>query len=94
MKKTILNLLLAIVAVAGFTACSSSDDYQRATVSGEQVFFPNTLPSTQNISFDKSSFTIAVGRQISVHNNIAAAVLHEPRGEAQQAAVRTHTSPF
>lgn len=63
MKKTILNLLLAIVAVAGFTACSSSDDYQRATVSGEQVFFPNTLPSTQNISFDKSSFTIAVGRQ-------------------------------
>ena len=58
------KLFLGLLGLAGFVAssCSSSDDYQWATASGEQVYFSNELPSTQEISFDASSFTIPVNR--------------------------------
>ena len=44
------------------SACSSDDDYQRATVSGAQVYFPNTLGSTIETSTDATSFTVPVYR--------------------------------
>lgn len=43
-------------------SCSSDDDYQRASVSGEQVYFPNTLSSTIETSPDATSFTVPVYR--------------------------------
>lgn len=43
-------------------SCSSDDDYQRASVSGEQVYFPNTLGNVIETSPDESSFTVPVYR--------------------------------
>lgn len=53
--------LLGLTAMV-MSSCSESDDYQWATASGEQVYFSNELPATQEISFDASSFTIPVSR--------------------------------
>ena len=53
--------LLGLTAMV-MSSCSDSDDYQWATASGEQVYFSNELPTTQEISFDASSFTIPVSR--------------------------------
>ena len=53
--------LLGLTAMV-MSSCSDSDDYQWATASGEQVYFSNELPATQEISFDASSFTIPVSR--------------------------------
>lgn len=53
--------LLGLTAMV-MSSCSDSDDYQWATASGEQVYFSNELPATQEISFDASSFTIPVNR--------------------------------
>lgn len=44
------------------SACSSDDDYQRASVSGAQVYFPNTLGKTIETPNDASSFTVPVYR--------------------------------
>jgi hypothetical protein len=64
MKKNIYSLFLAVIALAAFTACSDSDnDYQWASVPGNaQVYFNNGLPSKQNISNKKNSFTVPVNR--------------------------------
>lgn len=64
MKKNIYSLFLAVIALAGFTACSDSDnDYKWADVPGNaQVYFSNDLPSKQNISNKTNSFTIPVNR--------------------------------
>ena len=62
MKRYISNLFLAIMAMAAFTACSSDDDYQWATASGEQVYFSNEIASQQNISMTDGSFTIPINR--------------------------------
>lgn len=63
MKKIIYSLFLALVGMAALTACSSNDnDYEWATVSGEQVYFSKDLPSVQNISKKESSFIIPVNR--------------------------------
>ena len=53
--------LLGLSAMV-MSSCSDKDDYQWATASGEQVYFSNELPATQEISFDASSFTIPVSR--------------------------------
>ena len=51
MKKYYFNLFIALMAVMGFTACSSDkDDYEWATVTGNQVYFSNTLPAKYDIS--------------------------------------------
>lgn len=57
------------------SACSSDDDYQRATVSGAQVYFPNTLGKTIETPNTASSFTVPVYRvntagQLTVPLNI------------------------
>lgn len=62
MKRYISNMFIAIMALAAFMACSSNDDYQWATVSGEQVYFSNEIASRQVISMTGSSFTIPINR--------------------------------
>ncbi len=69
------KLFLGLLGLAGFVAssCSDSDDYKWATASGEQVYFSNELPSTQEISFNASSFTIPVNR-VNTSNSITVPV--------------------
>ena len=63
MKKYYLNLFIALLGVVGFTACSSDDDdYQWATVTGNQVYFSNQLPSSYNISKATNSITVPISR--------------------------------
>ena len=64
MKKNIYSLFLAVITLAGFTACSDSDnDYKWADVPGNaQVYFSKDLPSQQNISIKVNSFSIPVSR--------------------------------
>lgn len=66
--------LLGMMAIM-LSACSSDDDYQRATVSGAQVYFPNTLGKTIETPNTASSFTVPVYRvntagQLTVPLNI------------------------
>lgn len=63
MKKYIYSLVIATLAMVGFTACSSDDnDYQKASVSGEQVYFSNETAATVNVTKDATSFSIPVLR--------------------------------
>ncbi len=63
MKKYYINLFIALMAVVGFTACSDDDDnYQWATVSGNQVYFSNQLPTSYSISKSENSFTVPINR--------------------------------
>ena len=62
-------MFLAIMALAAFTACSSDDEYQWATVSGEQVYFSNELPSNYNITAETSTIEIPI-RRVAVDNAI------------------------
>ena len=63
MKNYYLNLFIALLGVVGFTACSSDDDdYQWATVTGNQVYFSNQLPSSYNISNKTNSFVVPINR--------------------------------
>ena len=63
MKKYYFNLFIALLGVVGFTACSSDDDdYQWATVSGNQVYFSNQLPSSYNISKTTNVINIPINR--------------------------------
>ena len=63
MKKYIYSLVIATLALVGFTACSSDDnDYQKASVSGEQVYFSNETATTVNVTKDATSFSIPVLR--------------------------------
>ncbi len=55
--------MLMFIAAVGFTACSDSDDdYKWATVSGEQVYFANTLPAKYDVSIEDSTLTIELSR--------------------------------
>ena len=66
MTKYIDKLVMAFFAVMAFTACSDSDsDYEKATISGNQVFFANTLPAQYNLSFDESSFEVPIQRIVA-----------------------------
>ena len=62
MKKYYSLLILALVAMMGFTACSDDDDYQWATVSGNQVYFSNELASSIEIPMSGSQFTVPINR--------------------------------
>ena len=63
MKKYYYNLFIALMAVVGLAACSSDDnDYQWATVSGNQVYFSNQLPTSYNISKSASTITVPINR--------------------------------
>lgn len=60
------KLFFGLLAVAGllFTACheNDDDDYKRASVSGEQVYFDNSLASRIDLEKSETSFTIPVKR--------------------------------
>ena len=62
MKKYYSLLILALVATMGFTACSDDDDYQWATVSGNQVYFSNELSSSIEIPMSGSEFIVPISR--------------------------------
>lgn len=63
MKKYIESVMLMLIGLVAFSACSDDDtNYQWATASGEQVYFSNALPSKTDLSFEESSFTIQVSR--------------------------------
>lgn len=63
MKKYIESVMLMLLGMVVFTACSDDDnDYQWATASGEQVFFNKDLPTKYDISYSETSFKIPVSR--------------------------------
>lgn len=57
---TYVAVLAAIMAV--FASCTKEFDYEAATAEGQQVYFPNTIPSTVAISKDADFFEVPVMR--------------------------------
>lgn len=65
MKKVYSILLLALVMTAGLTACSDSEDYQPASpLSGNQVFFPASNPSSYTLKMAEGiqTFEVTIAR--------------------------------
>ncbi len=62
MKKYIESIMLMLLGMVVVTACSSDDDYQWATVSGEQVYFSNAIAAKQDIPMTGTSFNIPINR--------------------------------
>ena len=58
------KLFLGLLGVAAFTlaSCSDDDSYEKATVSGPQVFFSDTTPTEYEISPDATSFNVPISR--------------------------------
>ena len=58
------KLFLGLLGVAAFTlaSCSEDDSYEKATVSGPQVFFSDTTPTEYEISPDATSFNVPISR--------------------------------
>ena len=58
------KLFLGLLGVAAFTlaSCSDDDSYEKATVSGPQVFFSDTTPTAYEISPDATSFNVPISR--------------------------------
>ena len=54
--------IISMLTLLVFSACSSDDDYNWATVSGSQVYFSNALPTKNEVSKSVSSFTVPVRR--------------------------------
>lgn len=63
MKKSfIYTMLLTVGVMLGITACSSDNNWQPGSVSGQQVFFSNNLGSSYEISPTENSFSVQVSR--------------------------------
>lgn len=63
MKKYIKSIMMLLLGTVAFTACSSNDDdYQWASVSGEQVYFSNELAAQADLSLNATTFTVPVSR--------------------------------
>ena len=62
--KNIFKFSLALLTVLmGLSSCSDSDDnYQKASVSGPQVFFDKDMSKVVNLTFDDTSFKVPVSR--------------------------------
>lgn len=62
--RNIIASLLAVPVLVGMTACSEKEaDYTAAQVlSGEQVFFPNDMSTTIELSTEENSFTVPLNR--------------------------------
>ena len=58
------KIFLGLLGVAAFTlaSCSEEDSYERATVSGPQVFFSDTTPTAFEISPDATTFDVPISR--------------------------------
>lgn len=62
MKLNKLYIGLSVLATLAFTACSDDDDYSRATIEGQQVYFANEIGQTINVSKEASSVTVSLCR--------------------------------
>ncbi len=62
MKINKLLLGLLVMAALSFTACSSDDDYEMATVSGEQVYFSNAMEEVFEIDLKNTVTNLPVYR--------------------------------
>lgn len=62
MKLNKLFIGLSVLATLAFTACSDDDDYSRATIEGQQVYFANEIGQTINVSKEASSVTVSLCR--------------------------------
>lgn len=73
--------LLGVLAMM-FVSCSENkdDDYNWATVSGEQVFFSNELPATVELSRTSNTFSIPVKRMNSDGAVTVSVTANDPSG--------------
>lgn len=73
--------LLGVLAMM-FVACSENkdDDYNWATVSGEQVYFSNELPATVELSRTSNTFSIPVKRMNSDGAVTVSVTANDPSG--------------
>ena len=60
--KKIFSILSAIALVVGFTACSSEQDIPYEELNNQQVYFPNTLSTTVELSPEATTFELPVMR--------------------------------
>lgn len=60
--KKIFSILCAIALVVGFTACSSEQDIPYEELNNQQVYFPNTISTTVELSPEATTFEIPVMR--------------------------------
>ncbi len=66
MKKSyIYTMLLAVGVMLGITACSSNNDWQPGSVSGQQVFFPNSMSSIIELDETTNSYDITIQRYVA-----------------------------
>lgn len=64
MNKLFKYSLALLTVVIGFASCSSDsdDNYQKASVSGPQVFFSKNMSTVVNLTFDDTSFKVPISR--------------------------------
>ena len=65
MKSLKIFILMTVAIAAGFFAACSDSDPEPTVVSGEQVYFPETIPTDYSISDDVSSIAIPVRRIVT-----------------------------
>lgn len=54
--------LLAFTVIFSFAACSDDDDYQRATIEGQQVYFSNELSDEIDVDKEQNSVVVTLRR--------------------------------
>ena len=62
MKNILKYSLFALTVLCGFNACSEKDEYEAASISGQQVFFAKGLESQYEIKIDQTSFVVPISR--------------------------------
>lgn len=82
MNKIFKLMFTALVGILALASCTNSDDYEMAAkLSGEQVYFPNTLSSTVNLKSTEISYTIPVMR-VNSSGEVTVPLTVEYAGEA------------
>ncbi len=75
-------MFTALVGILALASCTNSDDYEMASkLSGEQVYFPNTLSSTVNLKSTENSYAIPVMR-VNSSGEVAVPITVEYDGKA------------
>lgn len=82
MNKIFKLMFTALVGILALASCTNSDDYEMAAkLSGEQVYFPNTLSSTVNLKSTENSYAIPVMR-VNSSGEVAVPITVEYDGNA------------